>query len=90
MAVALRCPVAVVLALGAHDLVDLELHQLVYDAQPDADAQRQQALPRCPDELAQRLLNLRRQRALRCIRGPDDLGGRYLPQGGSSCPLGLG
>ncbi len=53
------------LALRADDLVDLELHQLVHDAEPDADAEREQPLPRCPDELAERLLDLRWQRTLR-------------------------
>ena len=47
------------LALRTDDLVDLELHQLVHDAEPDTDAEREQPLPRCPDELAERLLNLR-------------------------------
>ena len=42
MAVTLRDPVGVVLALRADDLVDLELHQLVHDAEPDTDAQREQ------------------------------------------------
>ncbi len=40
-------------------------HQLVHDTEPDTDAQRQQALPRRPDKLAERLLDPRRQRTLR-------------------------
>src|SRR5215211_677581 len=88
--VTLRDAIAVVLALRTDDLVDLELHQLVHDTEPDADAQREQALPRRPDQLAQRLLNLRRQRALRRLQGRDDLGRSYLLHGGSSCPRGLG
>ena len=57
--VTLRRPVEVVLALRADDLVDLELHQLMHDTKPDADAQREQPLPRRPDQLAERLLDLR-------------------------------
>ena len=64
MAVTLGDPVGVVLALRSDDLVDLELHQLVHDAEADTDAERQQALPRRADELAERFLNLRRQRTL--------------------------
>src|SRR5437867_819922 len=78
------------LALRAHDLVDLELHQFVHDAEPDSDAQREQALLRRSDELAERLLDLRWERTLRRLQGRDDLGGGYLLHGGSSCPLGLG
>ena len=58
----LRRAVAVVLALRSDDLGHLELHQLVHDAQADPDAERQQALARRADELAERFLNLRRQR----------------------------
>jgi hypothetical protein len=68
-----RDAVGVVLALGPDDLADLEIHQLVHDAEPDPDAEREQALPRRPDELAQRLLNLRWERALRRLQGRDDL-----------------
>src|SRR5581483_1000955 len=75
----------VVLALRADDLVDLELHQFVHDREPDADAEREQALPRCTDELAERLLDLRRQRPLSHSRGRDDRRAGYLPHGGSSC-----
>ena len=59
-----RDAVRVVLALRADDLVDLLLHQLVQHAEPDADAQRQQPLLRCPDQLAQRLLHPRGQHGL--------------------------
>jgi Transposase DDE domain group 1 len=90
MAVTHRDPVAVVLALRAHDLGHLELQQLAHDTQPDPDAQREQPLPRCPDELAERLLNLRWERTLRCLQGRDDLRRGYLLHGGSSCPRGLG
>ena len=60
------------------------------DAQPEPHAQREQSLPRCPDELAERFLNLRRQRTLQRLRGRDDLRAGYLLHGGSSCPLGPG
>ena len=66
--VTLRDPVRIVLALRADDLVDLELHQLMHDAEPDTDAEREQPLPRCPHELAERLLNWRRQRTLGCLQ----------------------
>ena len=57
MAVTLGDPPRVVLALRAYDLVDFELHQLVHDTQADTDAEREQPLPRSPDELAERLLD---------------------------------
>jgi hypothetical protein len=60
----LRGVIPVVLALGPDDLAHLKLHQLMHDAQPDTDAQREQSLPHCPDELAERLLNPRSQRHL--------------------------
>ena len=90
MPVTLGDSVRVLLALGADDLVELELHQLVHDTEPDPDAEREQPLPRRPDEFAERFLDLRWQRILRRLQGHDDLGGRYLPHRGSSCPLGLG
>jgi hypothetical protein len=80
--VTLRGPTRVVLALRAHDLVDLGLHQLVHDAEPDADAQREQPLPRRADQLTERLLNCRRQRTLQRLRGGDVLRARYLLHGG--------
>ena len=58
------CPTPIVLALRADDLGHLGLHQLVHDPQPDTDAQREQTLSRRPDELAERFLNLRRERQL--------------------------
>jgi hypothetical protein len=74
--------IGVVLALRAHDIIDLLLHQLAQDAEPDTDAERQQPLLRCPDELPQSLLNTLRQNDL--IHGrPSD---RYVAlHGGSSC-----
>ena len=88
--VTLRRPVGVVLALRADDLDHLELDQLVHDAEPNTDAEREQTLPRCPDELAERLLDLRRQRTLGRLQGPDDLRRGYLLHGGCSRPRGLG
>ena len=90
VAVALCGSIRIPRALRAHDLVDLELHQFVHDAEPDSDAQREQALLRRSDELAERLLDLRWERTLRRLQGRDDLGGGYLLHGGSSCPRGLG
>ena len=52
MSVTLRRPVGVVLALGADDLVDLGLHQLVHDTEPEPNAEREQTLSRSSDELA--------------------------------------
>jgi hypothetical protein len=49
--------VRVALALRAHDIVDLVLEQLVQHPEPGRNAERQQPLPRCPDQLAQRLLH---------------------------------
>ena len=59
MAVTFGDPVAVMAALGSHDLGHLELHQFVHNTEPDTDAERQQALTRGADELAERFLNLR-------------------------------
>jgi len=65
VAVTLRRPIPVVLALRADDLVDLTLHQLMHDTKTETDAEREQPVPRCADELAKRPLNLRRERPLR-------------------------
>ena len=85
-----RDPVGIMLALRADDLVDLELHQLMHDPEPDTDTQGQQSLPRCADQLTERLLDSRWERTLRRLDGRDDLRRGYLLHGGSSCPLGLG
>jgi hypothetical protein len=50
-----------VLALGTDQLDDLLLEQLSQHTEADTDAQRQQALLRRPDQLAERLLHARRQ-----------------------------
>jgi hypothetical protein len=85
------CAVGVVLALGAHDLADLlQLDQLVHDAEPGTHVEREQPLPLRADELTQRILDSRWERTLRRLQGRNDLGGRYLLHGGSSCPHGLG
>jgi hypothetical protein len=90
VAVALGEATRVVLALRPDDLIDLELHQLMHNTEPDTDAQREQSLLRHPDELAERLLDLRWERTPGSPHGRDDLRSRYLLHGGSSCPLGLG
>src|SRR5450755_2426043 len=55
----------------------------MHDAETETNAQREQSLPRSTDELAERLLNLRRQRQLRRLPGRDDLRAGYLLDGGS-------
>jgi hypothetical protein len=59
-----RGPLPVVLALGAHDIVDLLGHQLLQDTEPNADAQREQPLLRDPDQLPQRILDALREHDL--------------------------
>ena len=59
-----RGPLRVVLALRAHDVVDLLFHQLAQHAEPDADAQREQSLLRCPNQLSQCLLHALREHGL--------------------------
>jgi len=80
-----RGPLAVVPALRADDIVDLFLHQLADDAEPDADREREQPLPGGADQLAERLLDTGRQHILLSGRG---LRERYgLLHGGSSLDL---
>ena len=50
------------------------------------DAQREQSLAGGADELAQRFLNLRRQRTLQRVGRGDDLRSGYVLYDGSSCP----
>jgi hypothetical protein len=50
-------PVRVPLPLRADDLIDFLLEHLAQDSEPDADAQREQALLRCPDQLAEHFLH---------------------------------
>jgi hypothetical protein len=59
----------------------LGLHQLVHDPQPDPNAQREQPLAGGTDELAERLLNLRRHRTLQRRSRGDDLRSRYVLHG---------
>jgi hypothetical protein len=81
---------ALCLPFGPTTSSNLELHQLVHDAQADADAESEQALPGRPNELTERLLDPRWERTLpRLQRGHDPRRG-YLLHGGSSCPRGLG
>jgi hypothetical protein len=74
----------IVLALRAHDLVELLLHQLGHDAEPDTHAQREQPLLRGAGQLAERDLDPLRQR-VRAGRRGHDLINKYLLHGGSSC-----
>jgi hypothetical protein len=89
VAVALGRAVRAALALGARDLGDLELHQLVHHTEPDADAQGEQALPRGPHELTERLLDPCRQRTLPACLQPLSLAvhndrARYTQPSGAS------
>jgi len=77
-----RGPIRVVLAPRADDLGHLAFHQLMHDTETETDAEREKSLPRCPDQLAERLLNLRRQRTLQRLHGRDDLRAGYLLHGG--------
>lgn len=54
-------PPRVVLAFGATDLLHLLGHQLVHHTEPDTHTQREQALPRRPDQLPERGLHPLRQ-----------------------------
>src|SRR6202034_1310303 len=79
-----RDTVRVVLALRTHDVIDLLLHQLAQHTEPDTDAQRQQPLLRCPNQLAQRFLHALGEHGL--ITGR--LNDRYVAlHGGSSLDL---
>ena len=62
--VAHRGPLGDLRVLRSDDLVDLALHHLGQHAQADADAQRQQPIPRGVNQLAERRLHPRRQRQL--------------------------
>ena len=61
MAMADGSAAGIVLALRPDDLIDFLFHQLGEHAQPDTDAQREQALLRSADQLPERLLHARRQ-----------------------------
>ena len=79
-----RGPLGVVLALRAYDVVDLLFHQLGQHAEPDTDAQREQPLLRCPDQLPQRFLHALWEHGLLHCRLRD----RYVAtHGGSSLDL---
>ncbi len=78
-------PLRVVLALGATDLIDLLGHQFVHHTEPNTHAQREQALPRRPDQLPKRGLHpLRQRRRLHQRAIAHDLSSMYLLHGGSS------
>jgi hypothetical protein len=76
-----RRPVRVVLALHADDVGHLLFHQLGQNAEPDAHAEGEQALSRCPDQLPERLLDTLRQYSLITGRLRDRYG---LIHGGAS------
>jgi hypothetical protein len=78
VAMAHRRAIRDVLALRAHYLVDLGLKQLVQHPESNADAQRQQALLRGADELAEHLQHRRRQPLDALVVGRDRRG-RYGP-----------
>ena len=92
---ATRDPVATWQTLRAADLLDLLGHQLLEHAKPHADAQREQSLFRCSDELPQRFLHARRQRLLGRLDASFDLPARYglhavlLSRAGASTPANL-
>ena len=84
MPVTHRGPLRVPLPLRTNDIVDLLFHQLGQDAEPDADAQRQQPFLRCPDQLAESFLHALREHSLITGRLSD----RYVAtHGGSSLDL---
>ena len=80
MAMADGSAAGIVLALRPDDLIDFLFHQLGEHAQPDTDAQREQALLRSADQLPERLLHARRQHELIRAR----LRERYVPIHGGS------
>jgi hypothetical protein len=67
MAVTHRRPLRELRVLGPNDIVDLGLEHLAEHAEPDADAQREQAVLRRVHQLAERLLHARRQRELASV-----------------------
>src|SRR3954469_16883474 len=66
------------LALRAHHLVDLGLHQLVQDTEPDTHAQRQQPFLRGAGQLTERLEH-RLGQPLDALFVRRDRRGRYRP-----------
>ena len=69
-----RGPVAVPPTLRPDDLLDLLLQQFTEHAETDLDRQRQQALPRGPEQLPESFLNTLGQHGLIV----DRLGDRYV------------
>src|SRR5437588_7519176 len=79
-----RGPLRIPLGLRADELNHLLLQQLSEHTQPDLDRQRQQSLPRSPDQLPQRFLHALREHGLIASRLSD----RYVAlHGGSSLDL---
>ena len=90
MTVAHRSPFGVVAALRADDLLDLGLHELVKDAESDADRQGHEALAGRSGELAKRLPDPFGQLLEVLLLGAGRVR-RYGPhRGGSSSSRGLG
>jgi len=89
VAVAHRDPIGILPAPRAYDLDDFLFHQLGQHAEPDADRQRQQSLPRSSNQLTQRLLHARGQHSLLSVLSGHGLRERYgcLLHGGSSFDL---
>ncbi len=77
-------PLTVPLALRAHDIIDLFLHHRAQHPEPNRDAEGQQPLLRCPNQLAERFLHALRKHGLITGRLRD----RYVAtHGGSSLDL---
>ncbi len=84
MAMPDRGPLRIPLALRADQLIDLPLQQLSEHTEPNLHAQREQPLPRSPNQLPQRLLHALREHGLIAYRLRD----RYVAlHGGSSFDL---
>jgi hypothetical protein len=78
-------PLGVPLSLRAHDLVDLLLEHLGQHSEPDADAEREESLFRCPHKLPECFLDTLREYGIIAGRLRD----RYVAtHGGSSFGLG--
>jgi uncharacterized protein with GYD domain len=74
------------MALGADDLVDLGLHQLMQHAEPDPDTQRKQSFLRGAREVAERLQH-RGPEPVDALLSGRDRRSRYGPHGGWSSVL---
>jgi hypothetical protein len=61
----------------AAQLFDLLGHQRLHHAEAHTDAQRQKTLPRCPDQIAERFNDTRREHNASSLSRRDDLHDRY-------------